>query len=246
MPPQNTTFFNRPFVAAATVLAVALLVSFTFFSWALYSSRVTTDTLSATGSAKQKVTADSAKWTSQIMRSTIEGSIPATYAQVERDIEATRGYVKAAGITDDQITTTPISVNQEYYGNESGPRRYMVMGMITIKSSDVAKVQSLAQGVGSLVSKGVMINPNAPEYYVSNLPDLRVSLLGSAIQDARARADEIAKGGGVSVGALKSASSGVVQVLSPGSIEVSDYGQYDTSSIEKEVMVTVRATFSVK
>jgi len=37
-----------------------------------------------------------------------------------------------------------------------------------------------------------------------------------------------------------------VQVLSPNSIEVSDYGSYDTQTIQKEVMVTARAVFLLK
>jgi hypothetical protein len=48
------------------------------------------------------------------------------------------------------------------------------------------------------------------------------------------------------VGALRSASSGVVQVLPEGGVEISDYGTYDTQNINKEVMVTVRADFSLR
>ena len=47
------------------------------------------------------------------------------------------------------------------------------------------------------------------------------------------------------IGTLRSASSGVVQVLPQGGIEISDYGSYDTQSMNKEVMVTVRATFEL-
>jgi hypothetical protein len=39
---------------------------------------------------------------------------------------------------------------------------------------------------------------------------------------------------------------GVVQVMPVGAIEISDYGSYDTSGIEKEVMTTVKATFSLE
>lgn len=31
-----------------------------------------------------------------------------------------------------------------------------------------------------------------------------------------------------------------------GAVEISDYGSYDTSGIEKEVMVTVKASFGLK
>jgi hypothetical protein len=39
---------------------------------------------------------------------------------------------------------------------------------------------------------------------------------------------------------------GLVQVMAPNSVEVSDYGMYDTSSIDKEIMVTVKASFEIK
>ena len=39
---------------------------------------------------------------------------------------------------------------------------------------------------------------------------------------------------------------GVVQVMSLGSVDVSDYGSYDTSNIEKEVMITVKTVFGLK
>ena len=86
----------------------------------------------------------------------------------------------------------------------------------------------------------------SPEYYVSTLPQLRVSLVGQAVKDAKARAVEMANSGDSSVGALKSAASGVVQVLAPNSTSVEDYGSYDTSTIQKQVMVTARAVFYVK
>ncbi len=74
---------------------------------------------------------------------------------------------------------------------------------------------------------------------------MRVALLPDAIADAKARAESIATAGGNKIGSIKSASSGVVQVLSANSVEVSDYGSYDTSKIEKEIMVTVKASFAI-
>jgi hypothetical protein len=98
----------------------------------------------------------------------------------------------------------------------------------------------------ALSQQGVQFSPEAPQYSISNLADLRVSLMGDAVVDAKARAAGIAKAMGQSVGKLKSASSGVVQVLQPNSNDISDYGQYDTSTIDKDVMITVRATFLLK
>jgi hypothetical protein len=73
-----------------------------------------------------------------------------------------------------------------------------------------------------------------------------VTLLTDAITDARARAQAMAKSGGQKVGNLISATSGIVQVLSAGAIDNGEYGQYDTSKINKDISVTVRATFRVR
>ena len=56
----------------------------------------------------------------------------------------------------------------------------------------------------------------------------------------------MAEATGKSVGSLKSAASGVVQVLPANSLEVSDYGTYDTSKVNKNVMVTVKASFNLR
>jgi hypothetical protein len=84
------------------------------------------------------------------------------------------------------------------------------------------------------------------ELTYSKLDELRVTLLSHAIEDATKRAEAIAQDSGRSIGVLRNASSGVVQVLPQGGVEISDYGMYDTTSMHKDVMVTVRATFSLK
>jgi uncharacterized protein len=39
---------------------------------------------------------------------------------------------------------------------------------------------------------------------------------------------------------------GVFQVTSPNSTQVSDYGEYDTSTLEKDVTAVVNVTFSLR
>lgn len=84
------------------------------------------------------------------------------------------------------------------------------------------------------------------EYYYSKLPELRIELIPDAINDAKLRAQKIAEGSGKKIGVIKSANLGVVQVLPVNSTEVSDWGTYDTSTIEKEVMIPVTVIFEIK
>ena len=229
------------------VLGVFILLTGFVFSWAFYSARSVQNTISVTGSAKTTAKADSAKWTIEVYQLAFQGDLQGAYGRVAGDVASIKQYFAGQGIAADQITTNTSVADQDYsYNNNSGPTRYRVHEEITITSSDVNRVQALAQNSIALINKGYSINPHQPEYYISNMPELRVQLLGQAVADAKARAESIAKSGGSSVGALSSAGSGVVQVLPPNSTSVEDYGQYDTSTIDKEVSVTAHATFFVR
>jgi hypothetical protein len=166
-----------------------------------------------------------------------------------KDLESVKNFLKTNGVQDDAITISQVFVEEIYKydpNGANGPREFNLRQEVVVQSKDVKGIDVLSKNITELASKGVFLQGNQLEYFVSNLPELRVSLLGDAVKDAKARAVEIAKAGGQSVGALKAASSGVVQVLAPNSIEVTDYGSYDTQSIEKDVMVTARATFFVR
>lgn len=242
-----TRFIDRPSVAAALVVGGFLLLTGIIFSWSFVAARGSDDTISVTGSAKVAVKADQAKWTIEAYRSSLQEGLTTAYTQVASDVAAVRTYLINQGVPREAITTNTATADQDWSASSNGgPTRYRVHQEITVSSADVEKVQTLAQGVTTLVNRGYSISPRQPEFYVSNLPELRVSLLGKAVADAKVRAQEIAKSGGSSVGKIKSASSGVVQVMAPNSTNVEDYGSYDTSTIDKEVSVTARATFIVK
>ncbi|HRI54143.1 MAG TPA: SIMPL domain-containing protein, partial [Pseudomonadota bacterium] len=71
-------------------------------------------------------------------------------------------------------------------------------------------------------------------------------ILGEATKDARTRADEIAANSGCSIGEVRQAQMGVIQITQPDSTEVSGYGRYDTSTIDKDVSVVVSLTLGIE
>lgn len=243
------TIFNENNNLALTI-GGALIIA-TLIGGIFYATKSTTgkDILTVTGSARKEVTADSVLWRTQITRNVGFTGLKTGYADMATDIVAVKAFLKANNVADDAISVQPITMNEDW--NNNGPvaqesKRYTLTQSIEIKSADVNGITALAQKSSDLINKGVLFQSQGLEYYYTQLADLRVSMLGDAIADAKARAQQIAKAGGQRVGSLQSASSGVVQVLSRGSVDVSDYGSYDTSKIEKDVMVTVRATFGVK
>lgn len=240
------TFIRNQFVPLAAILGVALLLAAFVGAWAALSIKSYDNTLSVTGSAKQEVQADSVRFTFSFSHTVPESGLAAGNQVIESDLAKVKAFLKENGVEDSEITIDPVMTNQVYDSNSSAPTRYMLTRTVKISSTRVDDIGKLAQVISSLTSQGVLIQANSPEYYYTKLADLRVSLLGDAIKDAKERANAIAKESGQHVGRLQSSTSGVVQVLAPNSIDVSDYGQYDTSSVAKEVMVTVRATFFVQ
>jgi hypothetical protein len=244
---MNNKFLSYPFVVPSIIIGLAFVLAAVVGAVTFYKTRTLDDALSVTGSAKTHVTADSVKWTFNISRRVTETALQNGYSSLARDLTATKNFLTQNGIKEEQITITPIYMEEQYRDpNIQGPREITLRQIITIQSEDVQGITRLAKTTEGLARSGVFISTNPPEYFYSKLADLRVSLLSDAIKDAKARAEQIAQSSGQRVGSLKAASSGVVQVLAPNSVEVADYGSYDTSSIEKDVMVTVRATFFVK
>lgn len=228
----------------AIALGLGIIIAAIVASYTFYAVRSLDNTITVTGSATQEATADSAKWRIYINRTAFEGTIPATYAAVEKDMASIKQYLKQQGLTDENFDTGSISADQNY--TQNGPQTYTVRQTLSVSSPDVQKIEALSQSISSLVARGILFSTQDPEYYISGLPEIRIQLLGKAVADARARAQELVKESGSGVGKLKSAASGVVQVLAPNSTNVEDYGTYDTSTISKQIMVTARATFFVK
>lgn len=237
---------NKNYMVFGLILGLALIISAGIGSFTFYKLR-SMDYITTTGSAKKAVTSDKVKWTANITRPVKISTIKDGYAKIDADPKEVKNFLTTSGIPTEAINISPVLMNEVYDNNAGQEKNYNLVQTITIQSEDVAKISDLAKNTSSLViNKGIIFSSTALEYYYSKLPEARVELLASAVADSKARADQLAKAGGKKIGTLKSASSGVVQVMAPNSVEVSDYGVYDTSSIDKEIMVTVKSSFEIK
>ena len=228
------------------ILGGAIVLSFLIGSFTFYKIR-TSDYITTTGSATKAVTSDKVKWTSSITRVVKLATIKDGYAKMDADLKEVKTFLVANGIPESGIEVAPVYMNEIYDNNYQAEKNYNLIQNIEVNSTDVQKISDLAKNTSELnINKGILFSTVSLEYYYSKLPETRVELLAQAIADAKARAQKLAEAGGKHIGALKSASSGVVQVRSANSADVSDYGMYDTSKIDKEIMITVKASFVIK
>jgi len=235
--------FNKLLVFGL-IIGVSLVVSAAIIARTFLDVKKLDNVISVSGSAKQKVVSDSARWTANFSRSVFKDQLKNGYELMKNDEKAVINFFAAQGFKNIEIS--PVFVNEIYKNDANAPKEYNLIQNIEIKSDDVNKMKELAKNTDKLAALGIFFSANPVEYYYSKLPELRVSLLPEAIKDAKDRADSIAQSSNKEVDAIKSVSMGVVQVMSVGSIDVSDYGSYDTSNIDKEVMITVKAVFGLK
>lgn len=247
--------------SSVIIASVAFIIAAIIGSISFYKGKQPINTLATTGSAEKIVTSDIAKWGSNVSRTVDSVGLKNGSEQIKKDISEAQNYFRQAGIKDEEMTVNPVMVspvceNQsnvmyDKFGNQtcgSGkPFGYSLQQTIIIESSDVKKITDLSQKApNALIAKDIIFSSQNLEYYYSKLADLKIELTGEATKDAKKRAEKIAESTQSTIGQLQSASLGVVQITAKNSTEVSDYGIYDTASLEKKVTAVVKASFIIK
>ena len=231
------------------IMGTALIIASLVIAYGFKNIKPSGHNFMVTGSATMHVTSDTAKLNGSISRTVPISELENAYTEIAQNIQKVKDLAKAQGIKDEEITVLAPSANEQFSYGQNGEitsRNYYVNQRIVVSTSNIDNVTKFGNAVSELAKQGIFFQTSGPEYYYSKLPEARVSLLGQAVKDAKARAESVAQNAGAGVGSLESVSGGIVQVLAPNSTDISDYGSYDTSTIEKDIMVTVKAEFGIK
>jgi len=231
-------------IVSAVIIALALGVGLTQVGTG-FATRAGNG-ITVTGSAKTSAVADNAVWTLSVSLSS--ATVGAAVKKVDSDVAALSSYLTQGGIAADALTLGAVSTyaNEEYVNGNSTGRilSYRASRDVTVRTKDVQLVSKLSQGIGTLLGTGINVNNYGPQYYISNLPELRPELMSEAMKDAKLRAESLTKAVGGSLGSLANVKAGPIQITTPDSTMTADYGAYDTSTINKTVSATVSVTFN--
>ena len=236
-------------VNVGVALAIGLVLSSVIFGWFYSTAKRGDEAITVTGSAKRRISSDLVVWNAGI--ATQAPQLTEAYRSLSDSIPKLRQYLIGKGIPETQmtvssITTTPIK-RADNNGNETSEvTGYSLSQQIEVRSNDVQKIAQIAREATELINQGILIESKPPQYYYTKIGDLKIEMLGEAAKDAKERAERIASSTGNSIGSVKSAKMGVLQITAADSTEVSDYGTYDTSTIEKDMTAVVNVSFAVK
>lgn len=235
------------FLLGAT-LAMGFALSAYMISTAMVRMRQQ-HTLRVKGLSEANVHSDIASWTcSYCFRGT---NLPEVYAGLERTRGAVLGFLTDQQVPESEISPNPAGIEVLYTRDAEGNQTniiegYVLRASVSIHSGDVARVQRLAREASRLIRDGYEVEAGSPQYVYSKLESVKLDLLAKATQNAYERAQTLATNSNSAVGRLISGSQGVFQVTSPDSQEISDYGSFDTTSIDKSVKCVVTLEFAVQ
>lgn len=234
---------------AGVALAIGLIMSSIIFGWFFAKARKGDEAITVTGSAKKRIKSDLVVWSAGV--SWQSPQLSDAYRQLSDSIPRIKQYLVGKGVPENQMTVSAITTTtlkgKDENGNETAEiTGYSLRQTIEIKSNDVDKVAQIAREATELINQGILIESNAPQYYYTQIGDLKVEMLGEAAKDAKMRAEKIASSTGSSIGSVRSARMGVLQITPADSTDVSDYGIYDTTTIDKDMTAVVNISFAVE
>lgn len=243
------------FLIGLAIVASSFIVADTF-----YKVKALSNAISVTGSAEKIVKSDTVKWTCDFSRTVSAEMLKDGTNQMKSDLALILRTFKQRDVQDSDITVQSLNISQicESQNNviydQSGKQNcagnrlsgYSLQQSILVQSGDVDKITKLSQEAASyFIDQGIIFSSQGIEYYYSKLGDLKMDLIAEATSNAKTRAEQIAASTGSGLGWLQSAGIGVFQVTAVNSTDISDYGYYDTSALEKKVTAVVKAAFTL-
>jgi hypothetical protein len=235
------------FIGSA-ILAVAIVIATIIGGWFFVKGKKGDQTITVTGSAKKQITSDLVIWKAGL--SYQSPVLADAYRALSEAVPKVRAYLVSKGIADNQITNSAIS-SQTLHGRTSDGAEtseitgYSLRQELEVRSTDVQRIAQIAREATELINQGILIESGAPEYHYTKLGDLKIEMLAAAAKDAKERAAKIAESTDSSIGSVRTARMGVLQITPLNSNEVSDSGMNDTSSLEKEITAVVSIGFAV-
>ncbi len=239
----------------AVILAIGFIIAAFIISGTWKKVASSNVTIAVTGSASKEIKSDLGIWDGSF--SNESPSMTDAYAKLLETNSKVKNYLVSFGFPEEKIVFSSINTT-ELYEQKSRGEMYMgesystgkVIGYrltqnVMVESQEVEMIDRLSRTVTELINQGISINSNPPRFLYTKLSDLKIEMIGLAAQDAKTRAEQIAKATGNSVGDVRSSKTGVIQINAKNSTEVSDYGVNDVSSLEKTITAVVNVSFSL-
>lgn len=247
----KTQFFMKNYIAVS-IAALGLIISAAFLGNAVKNRNKSQNTISVTGLGSKTFISDLITWSGSFSKNNFD--LKSAYDGLASDRKIIADYLKSKGIKDDEIVFSAVDIQKQFrsYTDSNGTYQqgefsgYNLSQNVSIQSKEVSKVENISRNITEIINRGIEFTSSSPQYFYTKLSEVKQQMIADATKDAKERAEKISENAGSSLGNLKKATMGVIQITAPNSGE--DYswgGTYNTTSKEKEASITIKLEYEV-
>lgn len=209
-------------LVAALVLALGFAAAGLGIGKGLERFRTADRSVTVKGLAEKDVEADYAVWPLGFRRAGADfGAVQRALAE---DRDRVVAFLKGQGFIEAEIEIRPLQVQDLWareYGGNNQPLRFQGTGQVLVKSTKPTAVEAAALAVDPLIQAGVQLGgtndgPAGPRYLLRGFNEVKAPLIAEATRNAREQADKFAGEAGATLGKLRNANQGVIQIGSAG------------------------------
>lgn len=245
---------KRTKIITAIIFSIAIVAAVWVGGYYLNKAKGQVKTVSVVGLAERDFDSDLIVW--DISYDVLNMNIKDGYASLKEMTKVVKDYLVKQGVSESEMDFKAVTNYKEteyQYDNQSGRsysvfKGYRMTQRVRIESNNVENIEKIQRQISELLDRGINIDDNSLAYYYTKLGDLKVEMLAEATENARNRAETIAKSAGAHLGGLKTANMGVFQITAPNSTD-EDYswgGTFNTSSKKKRASINMRLTYLVR
>ena len=241
---------NKNIITIA-VASLGFIIGLGLLGNAIKNRNKSENTISVTGLGTKKFTSDLITWNGNFSRNDFD--LKAAYDALSNDKKVIENYLVSKGIAKQDIVFSAVDIQKQfnYVSDSSGSSHqtfagYQLSQSVSLESKDVAKIENLSRNITEIINLGIEFTSSKPNYFYTKLAEVKQEMIANATKDAKERAEKIAENAGSSLGNLKKATMGVIQITAPNSNEDYSYGgTYNTESKEKEASITIKLEYEV-
>ena len=233
---------------AGVALAIGLVLASIIGGWAFVKGKQGDQTITVTGSARKRIKSDLVIWKAGV---SYQAPVLAdAYRSLSENVPRVKSYLVGKGIPENEITVSSISSQTLHARDSDGQDTGQITGYslrqeLEVRSNDVDKIAKIARESTELINQGILLESMAPEYHYTKLGEEKITMLAEAAKDAKKRAEQVAESTNSSIGSVRTARMGVLQITPADSNDVSDSGMNDTSSLDKDITAVVNLSFEI-
>ena len=205
-------------ILAALLIGLGLVGAGWFAAQGMARLKTADRYVTVKGSAEKIVDADLVVW--PLPHSVGGNDLADVQSKLDANTQIIRAFFAQAGFKPAEIVVSPPRLEDRWAwasGDNKPPERYRYSTTVILRTSDVARALTALRGSGQLVARGVMLGSadggmGGPDFEYTRLNAIKPALIAEATANARESAEQFAKDSHSTIGGIRSANQGVVDI----------------------------------